>query len=325
MRRWITAVAAVSLTWGAGALVVPVAAHAASGTPKWSWNTSVGFFNTAASGSPQTQTYKLTNTSGSATSSIKVSLSSSTTPFQITRDGCTATSLGNKKFCTIDVTYNPTAHGTTSVTVTASAKKPDTSATLRLTGTLNGAPVAQDDSYTTSEGTTLVIPAPGLLANDSDPDGDPIYVNVNSVSAPAHSVSSGVQGNGYIQYIPAAGFTGTDSFTYQAIDGYGANSNTATVTITVTPTLSAGCADIHSNGYANSYPGVENMKVGEVVTFTPSLFDNTTSLIAWQVATNRFFFPGLTFTVPADGDYEWGTQNAGGGATTVWDCTAPAQ
>src|SRR5690606_29615968 len=49
------------------------------------------------------------------------------------------------------------------------------------TGTLNAwsliiettyAPAAVDEAYTTAQDTPLTITAPGVLANDSDPDGD---------------------------------------------------------------------------------------------------------------------------------------------------------
>src|SRR4029453_10396430 len=35
-----------------------------------------------------------------------------------------------------------------------------------------GAPVSQDDWYSTPHDTPLYVPAPGVLANDSEPDGD---------------------------------------------------------------------------------------------------------------------------------------------------------
>src|SRR5690606_13702562 len=39
---------------------------------------------------------------------------------------------------------------------------------------VNVLPVAQPDSYTTSEDTTLTVQAPGVLGNDSDPEGAPL-------------------------------------------------------------------------------------------------------------------------------------------------------
>ena len=49
----------------------------------------------------------------------------------------------------------------------------DSGATVNLTITsVNDVPVAADDNYTTPEDTTLTVNAPGVLANDSDADGD---------------------------------------------------------------------------------------------------------------------------------------------------------
>ena len=36
------------------------------------------------------------------------------------------------------------------------------------------APVAVDDAYATNEDVTLTVPAPGVLGNDSDGNGDPL-------------------------------------------------------------------------------------------------------------------------------------------------------
>ncbi|MGH2544495.1 MAG: Ig-like domain-containing protein, partial [Ardenticatenaceae bacterium] len=45
-------------------------------------------------------------------------------------------------------------------------------------------PVAADDQYTVTRNTPLDVPAPGVLANDFDPDGDPLTALVESF--PAH-------------------------------------------------------------------------------------------------------------------------------------------
>jgi VCBS repeat-containing protein len=51
-------------------------------------------------------------------------------------------------------------------------------ATVRITVTcVNDAPVAQDDSYTTDEDTPLLVPAPGILGNDYDVDGDELLTS----------------------------------------------------------------------------------------------------------------------------------------------------
>jgi len=96
----------------------------------------------------------------------------------------------------------------------------------------NDAPVAVDDGYFTGQSEFLSVPAPGVLGNDSDPDGDPF--NAVLVSTTVHGALF-LNGSGAFTYEPFPGFTGEDTFTYHATDGQ-ANGNTATVTIVVNET-----------------------------------------------------------------------------------------
>ena len=90
-------------------------------------------------------------------------------------------------------------------------------------------PVANADSYETAQGTMLSVSAPGVLANDTDFDGNALSaLLINDVVNGVLSLGS----DGSFAYTPNAGFTGTDSFSYQADDGLDL-SNTASVTITV--------------------------------------------------------------------------------------------
>ena len=92
----------------------------------------------------------------------------------------------------------------------------------------NNAPVAANDSFSMNEGDTLSVSAPGVLANDTDADGNALTAVL--VSGPSGTLS--LSPDGSFTYTPDAGFTGTDSFTYKANDG-SADSNVATVSITV--------------------------------------------------------------------------------------------
>src|SRR5205823_4063833 len=85
-------------------------------------------------------------------------------------------------------------------------------------------------SYTTVEDTTLNIAAAGVLANDSDVDGDTLSAVL--VSQPTHG-SLTLNTNGRFSYVPAANYNGPDSFIYKANDGQ-ADSGTATVSIAIT-------------------------------------------------------------------------------------------
>jgi VCBS repeat-containing protein len=103
-------------------------------------------------------------------------------------------------------------------------------ATVDLTVTAaNDVPAATDDAYSTAEDTQLTVDAPGVLANDSDADGDALSAVVGS--GLAHGTLT-LNANGSFAYTPAANFNGADSFTYRASDG-SATSNLATVSITV--------------------------------------------------------------------------------------------
>jgi VCBS repeat-containing protein len=124
---------------------------------------------------------------------------------------------------------NPGFVGTDSFTYRAS----DGAATSNLaTVTItvrNTDPVAGDDAYSVHHADVLTVSAPGVLADDSDPDSDPISPTL--VGDVAHgSLAFGTDGD--FAYDPEPGFTGTDSFTYTVTDGI-ATSNLATVTITV--------------------------------------------------------------------------------------------
>ena len=75
----------------------------------------------------------------------------------------------------------------------------------------------------------VLPPPPGVLANDSDPDGDSLSAEL--VSPPSHGTLQ-FAANGSFTYTPADDFSGQDTFTYRASDG-AATSNVATVTIEV--------------------------------------------------------------------------------------------
>jgi|GEM_PF-3181556 len=94
----------------------------------------------------------------------------------------------------------------------------------------NRAPTAVDDHYTTDEGVTLTVSAPGLLANDYDPDGDSL--RTVGFSQPDNGTAS-LNTAGELEYVPDSGFAGTDTFSYLIEDDSGTGSGYATVTVDV--------------------------------------------------------------------------------------------
>jgi VCBS repeat-containing protein len=130
--------------------------------------------------------------------------------------------------------YTPTSTfvGTDSFTYQASdGANMSNVATVTLTVTPNLPPVAVNDSYTTNENVAITKnAASGVLANDSDLDGDALAAAL--VNGPSHGALA-LNPDGSFTYTPTANFFGTDSFTYKASDGL-LQSNAATVTLTVT-------------------------------------------------------------------------------------------
>ena len=95
----------------------------------------------------------------------------------------------------------------------------------------NDAPVALGDAYSMTEDGVLAVAAPGLLANDTDVDGDPLTATVDS---PPADGTAAVNADGSFTYSPDLNFSGSDSFTYRIDDGAG-GSAVATISIEVGP------------------------------------------------------------------------------------------
>jgi len=91
-------------------------------------------------------------------------------------------------------------------------------------------PEAADDAYATRRNTALAVAAPGVLANDADPDGDSIRAKL--IDAPRNAKQFALREDGSFDYEPKPGFTGSDSFTYVAQDD-DTSSTRATVVIDV--------------------------------------------------------------------------------------------
>src|SRR6185436_17942972 len=129
--------------------------------------------------------------------------------------------------------YTPALNyaGSDSFTYKANDGQADsTVATVSITiEAVNDAPVAVNDSFTTAEDTALNVVASGVLANDSDVDGNSL--NAVLVSGPTNG-DLALNNNGSFSYTPALNYAGSDSFTYKANDGQ-ADSTVATVSITI--------------------------------------------------------------------------------------------
>ncbi len=116
--------------------------------------------------------------------------------------------------------------GTTSVTVTVTDSTSLTDSTtfnLVIMGQ-NDPPLAVNDEFTINEDSSLALT---LLANDSDPDGDTIWLS--SISSASHGY---IESNGRnYTYYPYGDWNGTDTITYRVSDGRTTSQATATITV----------------------------------------------------------------------------------------------
>ena len=98
--------------------------------------------------------------------------------------------------------------------------------TIQVQPRPNSPPVAAADNVTVTPGTATTI---NVLANDHDPDGDPL--TVTWIGIPSHGTATLV-GNAIVYTATAAGAAGTDTFSYRITDGRGGVA-TARVTIAI--------------------------------------------------------------------------------------------
>jgi ribosomal protein L24E len=186
---------------------------------------------------------------------------------------------------TLTFTPNHNFNGSISFTYTDQngAGETATSTVTVNVGNLNGhPPVAVADTFSGIEDTPITG---SLAANDTpSPDGGNVW---SLATGPAHGNLT-VNADGTFSYVPAAHYSGPDSFTYTITDVDGATSTT-TVTLTVAPVPLA---------------VADNVTVAENAPISGSLATNDTAspdgTSVWSLATN----PGHgSVTVHPDGTY----------------------
>ncbi|WP_435365780.1 Ig-like domain-containing protein [Haloarchaeobius sp. DYHT-AS-18] len=195
-------------------------------------------FGDVGVGTNATTNVTVTNDGGSPLSFDGVQVTGTDAALYTAVDGSGATTIPAGGTHNVTVEFAPTAAETTTATLEIATNDSDestVSVALSGIGTVtspNRPPVAGADHYTTLEGEWLNVSAPGVLANDYDPDNDSlIAANVYNPSNGTLSMTVG----GDFRYQPDPGFTGTDSFQYRIQDSEGAYSGYATVTIEVLP------------------------------------------------------------------------------------------
>ena len=114
------------------------------------------------------------------------------------------------------------------------------------TGKFDQPPLAAGDTASVPAGVPSII---NVLANDTDPN--PIVtLAVSAVTQGAHGTVAISNGGANVTYTPAAGYVGSDSFTYTASDGFGGTS-TATVNVASVITLSSIVVSPNSTSLTN--------------------------------------------------------------------------
>jgi VCBS repeat-containing protein len=169
-------------------------------------------------------------------------------------------------------------------------------ATVSITiSPVNDPPTANNDAYSVDEGGTLNVAAPGVLGNDTDPDGPSISAIL--VSGPAHASSFTLNADGSFSYVHDGSETTSDSFTYKANDGL-ADSNVATVTITVNPVDDAPVANNDAYGVAEG---------GTLSVAAPGVLGNDTDVDSPTLTAVLVSSPthAASFTLNADGSFTY--------------------
>jgi uncharacterized protein YhjY with autotransporter beta-barrel domain len=197
--------------------------------------TSVPATVTVTVGAPAIPTVAAKNAATPYNTAVNIDLSGSITGVDITAvTMATPPTHGTVSVSGQTMTYTPSSTfygGTDSFTYTATNPGgTSVPATVTVTVTSLNVPVAGALSVTTTTGTQVTIQA------TTGTVGPQPFTGVSVASAPAHgsASASGMQ----IVYTPAAGFVGTDTFTYQVANHFG-GSPPAAITVTVTAAGSA--------------------------------------------------------------------------------------
>jgi hypothetical protein len=105
----------------------------------------------------------------------------------------------------------------------------------------NNPPIAEDDAAIVDEGDSVSI---SVLANDSDPDGDPLSIGIKTAPQNGSAVVSGAE----VFYTPGDGFVGLDSFVYELSDGHDAADATVEVQVNALPESAQDPENLAING-----------------------------------------------------------------------------
>ena len=160
-------------------------------------------------------------------------------------------------------------------------------ATLPVTTTQPCQP--NDDAYLVQQGIALVVPAPGVLANDGDCADEreypPFAVGVDTLTT--HGVVSLQDRTGAFTYTPDAGFTGVDSFTY----GFFPDSEARPAALTAGPDDFFGTATVTLDVTSGVTTTIEAPTTTTTTTTAPATTIAPTTTVAVGPAPSTFTLP----------------------------------
>jgi VCBS repeat-containing protein len=205
----------------------------------------------------------------------------------------------------VNVLYTPTANFCTSTPLTFTYRALDASSSQSNIATgsfivscVNDAPVASNDSNTTSRNTNVTT---FVLANDTDIDHTLSQLSVTWITSITGGTAS-IVGTGVL-FTPTAWVCGTGTFTYRALDASGSLSNTATGTITISCTNSAPVANndtpsVTEDSISNIFSILSNdtdSDIGDTLSISGIIATTSNGTLTTSGTTQVVYTPDLNF------------------------------
>ncbi len=193
------------------------------------------------------------------------------------------------------LSFSPKANASGTATITVSVRdngtsngaadaKTTTQTFLITVNAVNDAPVAVDDSASTSEDQFVDI---GVVANDTDSDGGTLRVSAGSLADVRGGTATLLPDGKTVRFLPdfntnnisPGGFRSGYGFTYKTNDGTNESQNTAKVTVSVLPVNDAPV--INSVSIAPVYPNTNDTLTASVLA-TDVENDSLTFSFVWR-------------------------------------------
>ena len=221
----------------------------------------------SAVGQPVTVQFQVTSSAGTPTGTVSVSSS--------TGESCSASVTQGSCDITFTSPGRPTLTASYSGDGSFAASSDDESHTVTAP---NAPPSGEADGFAGTEDEDLVVKPRGVLANDRDPDGDPLQALVET--APAHGQLQ-LAADGGFRYVPTPDFAGDDGFTYRVSDG-ALSSAPIAVTLSLAPVNDAPSFTPGPNQSAAATAGAQTIP-GWATDISPGPSDESGQQVTFEV------------------------------------------